>query len=58
MEYDLLWEKLDKVMNACYGGRRLENPFEEIFTLFQIGIRIVCGGFKTFVFTSRMNSEE
>lgn len=49
MEYDLLWEKLDKVLIACYGGRRLENPFEELFTLFQIGIRIVCGGFKTFL---------
>ncbi|MCH97487.1 retrotransposon gag protein, partial [Trifolium medium] len=34
-EDDLSWEKLKKSLIARYGGRRLENPFEELFTLRQ-----------------------
>ncbi|GAU40665.1 hypothetical protein TSUD_83440 [Trifolium subterraneum] len=32
-EDDLSWEKLKKSLIARYGGRRLENPFEELATL-------------------------
>ncbi|MCI29512.1 retrotransposon gag protein, partial [Trifolium medium] len=32
-EDDLSWEKLKKALIARYGGRRLENPFEELATL-------------------------
>lgn len=34
-EDDLSWEKLKKALIARYGGRRLENPFEELSTLRQ-----------------------
>ncbi|KAI5411964.1 hypothetical protein KIW84_056868 [Lathyrus oleraceus] len=34
---DLSWEKLKKALIVRYGGRRLENPFEELSTLRQIG---------------------
>ncbi|MCH83009.1 hypothetical protein A2U01_0003823, partial [Trifolium medium] len=33
----LTWEKLKKELIARYGGRRLENPFEELSTLRQTG---------------------
>jgi hypothetical protein len=33
----LTWEKLKKSLIARYGGRRLENPFEELSTLRQTG---------------------
>ncbi|PNX70933.1 pentatricopeptide repeat-containing protein, partial [Trifolium pratense] len=33
----LSWEKLKKSLIARYGGRRLENPFEELATLKQSG---------------------
>jgi hypothetical protein len=33
----LTWEKLKKSLIARYGGRRLENPFEELATLKQTG---------------------
>jgi hypothetical protein len=33
----LTWEKLKKSLIARYGGRRLENPFEELSTLKQTG---------------------
>jgi hypothetical protein len=36
-EDDLSWEKLKKGLIARYGGRRLENPFEELSTLKQSG---------------------
>lgn len=36
-EDDLTWEKLKKALIARYGGRRLENPFEELSNLRQIG---------------------
>lgn len=36
-EDDLPWEKLKKGLIARYGGRRLENPFEELATLKQSG---------------------
>ncbi|PNX99328.1 retrotransposon-related protein [Trifolium pratense] len=36
-EDDLSWEKLKKALIARYGGRRLENPFEELATLKQTG---------------------
>ncbi|MCI06138.1 retrotransposon gag protein, partial [Trifolium medium] len=36
-EDDLSWEKLKKGLIARYGGRRLENPFEELSTLRQTG---------------------
>ncbi|PNX66761.1 pentatricopeptide repeat-containing protein [Trifolium pratense] len=36
-EDDLSWEKLKKAMIARYGGRRLENPFEELSALRQSG---------------------
>lgn len=36
-EDDLTWEKLKKALIARYGGRRLENPFEELSTLKQTG---------------------
>jgi hypothetical protein len=36
-EDDLSWEKLKKGLIARYGGRRLENPFEELATLKQSG---------------------
>ncbi|PNY16937.1 retrotransposon-related protein [Trifolium pratense] len=36
-EDDLSWEKLKKALIARYGGRRLENPFEELATLKQSG---------------------
>ncbi|MCI42423.1 retrotransposon gag protein, partial [Trifolium medium] len=36
-EDDLSWEKLKKALIARYGGRRLENPFEELSTLRQNG---------------------
>ncbi|MCH87660.1 RNA-directed DNA polymerase (Reverse transcriptase), partial [Trifolium medium] len=36
-EDDLSWEKLKKSLIARYGGRRLENPFEELSTLRQSG---------------------
>lgn len=36
-EDDLSWEKLKKALIARYGGRRLENPFEELSTLRQTG---------------------
>ncbi|GAU10042.1 hypothetical protein TSUD_272800 [Trifolium subterraneum] len=32
-EDDLCWEKLKRSLIARYGGRRLENPFEELLTL-------------------------
>ncbi|PNX63439.1 pentatricopeptide repeat-containing protein, partial [Trifolium pratense] len=34
-EDHLSWEKLKKALIARYGGRRLENPFEELSTLRQ-----------------------
>ncbi|PNX55132.1 hypothetical protein L195_g048758 [Trifolium pratense] len=34
-EDDLSWQKLKKALIARYGGRRLENPFEELSTLCQ-----------------------
>jgi hypothetical protein len=36
-EDQLTWEKLKKSLIARYGGRRLENPFEELSTLRQTG---------------------
>jgi len=36
-EDDLSWEKLKRALIARYGGRRLENPFEELSTLRQTG---------------------
>ncbi|MCI04716.1 retrotransposon gag protein, partial [Trifolium medium] len=36
-EDNLSWEKLKKALIARYGGRRLENPFEELSTLRQTG---------------------
>ncbi|GAU10872.1 hypothetical protein TSUD_424570, partial [Trifolium subterraneum] len=36
-EDDLSWEKLKRSLIARYGGRRLENPFEELSTLKQQG---------------------
>ncbi|GAU36129.1 hypothetical protein TSUD_292890 [Trifolium subterraneum] len=36
-EDELSWEKLKKAMIARYGGRRLENPFEDLSTLHQTG---------------------
>ncbi|MCI04942.1 retrotransposon gag protein, partial [Trifolium medium] len=36
-EDHLSWEKLKKALIARYGGRRLENPFEELSTLRQTG---------------------
>jgi hypothetical protein len=36
-EDDLSWEKLKRSLIARYGGRRLENPFEELSTLTQKG---------------------
>jgi hypothetical protein len=33
----LTWERLKKALIARYGGRRLENPFEELSTLKQTG---------------------
>jgi hypothetical protein len=36
-EDELTWEKLKKSLIARYGSRRLENPFEELSTLKQIG---------------------
>ncbi|XP_045803285.1 uncharacterized protein LOC123896906 [Trifolium pratense] len=36
-EDDLSWEKLKRALIARYGGRRLENPFEELSTLRQKG---------------------
>lgn len=36
-EDNLSWEKLKKSLIARYGGRRLENPFEELSTLKQTG---------------------
>ncbi|GAU13119.1 hypothetical protein TSUD_174190 [Trifolium subterraneum] len=36
-EDELSWEKLKKELIARYGGRRLENPFEELSTLKQGG---------------------
>ncbi|PNY02722.1 retrotransposon-related protein [Trifolium pratense] len=36
-EDQLSWEKLKKSLIARYGGRRLENPFEELSTLRQTG---------------------
>lgn len=36
-EDELSWEKLKRALIACYGGRRLENPFEELSTLRQTG---------------------
>jgi hypothetical protein len=36
-EDDLSWVKLKKALIARYGGRRLENPFEELSTLTQKG---------------------
>ena len=36
-EDNLSWEKLKKGLIAQYGGRRLENPFEELATLKQSG---------------------
>src|ERR1044072_3893759 len=36
-EDDFSWEKLKKALIAQYGGRRLENPFEELSTLRQTG---------------------
>jgi hypothetical protein len=36
-EDELSWEKLKRAMIARYGGRRLENPFEELSTLTQKG---------------------
>ncbi|MCI30473.1 pentatricopeptide repeat-containing protein, partial [Trifolium medium] len=36
-EDELSWEKLKKAMIGRYGGRRLENPFEELSALRQNG---------------------
>ncbi|CAJ2641852.1 unnamed protein product [Trifolium pratense] len=36
-EDNLSWEKLKKALIERYGGRRLENPFEELSTLRQTG---------------------
>ncbi|PNX91472.1 pentatricopeptide repeat-containing protein [Trifolium pratense] len=36
-EDDLSWEKLKRALIVRYGGRRLENPFEELSTLQQKG---------------------
>lgn len=36
-EDELSWEKLKRALIARYGGRRLENPFEELLTLRQKG---------------------
>ncbi|MCI17325.1 pentatricopeptide repeat-containing protein, partial [Trifolium medium] len=36
-EDHLTWEKLKKSLISRYGGRRLENPFEELSTLRQTG---------------------
>ncbi|XP_057429427.1 uncharacterized protein LOC130722640 [Lotus japonicus] len=36
-EDNLSWEKLKRALIARYGGRRLENPFEELSTLRQKG---------------------
>ncbi|XP_057428622.1 uncharacterized protein LOC130722049 isoform X1 [Lotus japonicus] len=36
-EDELSWEKLKRALIARYGGRRLENPFEELLTLRQRG---------------------
>ncbi|KAK2367399.1 hypothetical protein QL285_080687 [Trifolium repens] len=36
-EDELTWVKLKKALIARYGGRRLENPFEELSTLRQTG---------------------
>ncbi|MCI02697.1 retrotransposon gag protein, partial [Trifolium medium] len=36
-EDELSWEKLKRALIARYGGRRLENPFEELSTLRQKG---------------------
>lgn len=36
-EDELSWEKLKRVLIARYGGRRLENPFEELSTIRQKG---------------------
>ncbi|MCI18277.1 pentatricopeptide repeat-containing protein, partial [Trifolium medium] len=36
-EDDLSWEKLKRSLITRYGGRRLENPFEELSTLRQTG---------------------
>ncbi|XP_068472156.1 uncharacterized protein [Phaseolus vulgaris] len=36
-EDQLSWEKLKRALIARYGGRRLENPFEELSTLRQTG---------------------
>ncbi|GAU21227.1 hypothetical protein TSUD_11450 [Trifolium subterraneum] len=36
-EDDLSWEKLKKALIARYGGRRLDNPFEELSNLRQKG---------------------
>lgn len=36
-EDDLSWEILKRALIARYGGRRLENPFEELSTLRQTG---------------------
>jgi hypothetical protein len=36
-EDELSWDKLKKALIARYGGRRLENPFEELSTLQQTG---------------------
>ncbi|XP_057438197.1 transposon Tf2-1 polyprotein isoform X1 [Lotus japonicus] len=36
-EDELSWEKLKRALIARYGGRRLENPFEELSTLRQRG---------------------
>lgn len=36
-EDELSWEKLKRALIARYGGRRLENPFEELSTLRQTG---------------------
>ncbi|PNX92555.1 retrotransposon-related protein, partial [Trifolium pratense] len=36
-EDELSWKKLKKSLIARYGGRRLENPFEELSTLRQTG---------------------
>ncbi|MCH86025.1 Ty3/gypsy retrotransposon protein, partial [Trifolium medium] len=36
-EDELSWEKLKRALIARYGGRRLENPFEELSTLQQKG---------------------
>jgi hypothetical protein len=34
---ELSWEKLKRALLGRYGGRRLENPFEELSTLTQKG---------------------